>query len=214
MRTATLVDAVLPPGQTRAVAIARDVVLVVSGTALVAACAQISIPWHPVPLTGQTFAVLLVGGLLGMWRGIAALALYWLVAVMGLPVLAGGDAGWAQVTSPSGGYVLGFILAAGLVGYLAERGATKSFTSMIGVLILGNIVIYAIGVPWLAYSDAEPGVNFGWTAAYDFGIEPFLAGDIVKLLAAAALLPAGWKLVEMAGLDRSTARGEEPSTSA
>ncbi len=209
VRYGTLVDNVLPPVRERHLAIVRDVVLIACGVGLVAACAQISIPWFPVPLTGQTFAVLLVGGLLGFWRAAVALAAYWAIGALGAPIFSGGEGGWEQFTSPSGGYILGFILAAALVGFLAERGADRRLVTMLGVLLMGNVLIYAVGVPWLAYSSGPDGVDFGWAQAYELGVQPFILGDLVKLAAVALLLPAGYALVRRAGLRRRT-DGPEP----
>ncbi|MCU0308805.1 MAG: biotin transporter BioY [Thermoleophilia bacterium] len=202
-RYGTLIDSVMPPVRERQMAIARDLVLIVSAVGLVAACAQITIPWFPVPLTGQTFAVLLVGGLLGFWRAGVALLAYWALGALGAPVFSDGDGGWGEAMSPSGGYIIGFILAAALVGWFADRGADRRLLTMISVLLIGNIIIYAVGVPWLAASTVVPGEGaFGWANAYEFGVEPFLLGDLVKLIAVAVLLPAGWALVRRAGLSR------------
>jgi biotin transport system substrate-specific component len=156
---------------------------------------------QPVPLTGQTFAVLLVGGLLGLWRAGAALALYWVVGALGAPIFAEGEGGWERITSPSGGYIIGFILAALAIGYFCERGADRKVLHMMAVLFLGNVLIYAVGVPWLAESNiGEGGTDFGWGNAWTFGVAPFIAGDLIKLLAVAGLLPTGWGLARKLGL--------------
>jgi biotin transport system substrate-specific component len=210
LRYPTLVDAVVPRVRDRHAALARDALLVAAGTGLVSACAQVTIPWHPVPLTGQTFAVLLVGGLLGAVRATSALALYWVVAALGAPVLADGRGGWDGITSPSGGYIIGFILAAAAVGYLSERGLDRRVIPMMGALLLGEVLIYAVGLPWLAASTVVPGEGaFGWANAYKFGLEPFILGDLVKLAAVAGLLPAGWALVGRIGL-RGRDEGPRP----
>lgn len=203
IRNPTLVDVALPQLGSRASALARDAVLVVAGTGLVAACAQISIPLQPVPLTGQTFAVLLVGGLLGFWRAFAALSLYFCVGALGAPIFAGGDGGWAEITTTgSGGYIVGFILAAAVVGLLSQMGGDRTVLRMMGVLFLGNVLIYAVGVPWLAYTDFE-GAEFGWANAWNFGVAPFIGGDLIKLFAAVALLPTGWVIARKLGLKGS-----------
>jgi biotin transport system substrate-specific component len=195
IRNPTLVDVALPRLSSRAASIARDAVLVAAGAGLVAACAQVVIPMQPVPLTGQTFAVLLVGGLLGFLRGFAALALYWVVGALGAPIFAEGNGGWSVVESPSGGYIIGFILAAAVVGFLCQHGGDRTVLRMLGVLFLGNLLIYAVGVPWLAEANiGEGGTDFGWAAAWDAGMAPFIGGDLIKLFAAVGLLPAGWAI--------------------
>lgn len=199
----TLADALLPFGDDRTMAIVRDVLLIIAGAGLVAACAQVTIPWYPVPFTGQTFAVLLVGGLLGAWRAFSSLSLYALVGILGVPVFQEQNNGWDYFQGTTGGYIVGFIVAATLVGFLCERGADRNLLSMIGVLVLGNAIIYALGAAWLASrTSAVTGEVFGWGAAYRFGVEPFLLGDMIKLVAVAALLPAGWALVGMIGIGR------------
>lgn len=210
VRNPTLLDVALPRFDSRASAVARDVVLVTAGAGLVAACAQISIPMQPVPLTGQTFAVLLAGGLLGFWRAFAALALYWAVGALGAPIFADQASGWGTVEGPSGGYIYGFILAAAVVGYLCQRGGDRTVLRMIGVLFVGNLIIYAIGVPWLAEANiGEGGTDFGWANAWDFGVAPFIGGDLIKLFAVAGLLPAGWAIARKLGRKGSDA-GTKP----
>jgi biotin transport system substrate-specific component len=207
VRYPPLIDVALPRLSSRAAAFARDATIVAAGTGLVAACAQISIPLQPVPLTGQTFAVLLVGGLLGFWRAFAALSLYFCVGALGAPIFADGDGGWSEITTTgSGGYIVGFILAAAVVGLLSQMGGDRTVLRMMGVLFLGNVLIYAVGVPWLAYTDFE-GVEFGWTNAWNFGVAPFIGGDIIKLFAAVAVLPTGWAIARKMGL-----RGSESGT--
>src|SRR5438874_1133773 len=136
---ATLRVAVFP--QANAV---TDALLVLAGAGLVAACAQISVklPFTPVPITGQTFAVVLVGASLGTIRGLASLLLYLWLGVAGAPIYAAHAHGWSVVTSASGGYLVGFVLAAGLTGFLAERRWDRSLSSAIGAMLTGNVVIY------------------------------------------------------------------------
>jgi biotin transport system substrate-specific component len=180
----------------------RDVVLVVAATVLVALSAQVAIPlpFTPVPLTGQTFAVLLAGAVLGTWRGVASMLLYGALAVLGLPVLApnaggGHTTGTAVFALPSFGYVLGFVLAAGVVGALAERGATRTPLRTAGLMVLGNVVIYAVGVTWLKVS-----IGVSWATAFSLGLTPFVAGDLVKIALAAGLLPLCWAGLRRVGL--------------
>jgi biotin transport system substrate-specific component len=192
----TLADQLLPRPSARVLGLVTDAVLVGAGTALVALCAQVTIPWHPVPFTGQTFAALLVGGLLGMSRGALALGLYFLVGALGAGVFQDGTGGWDMIAGPTGGYILGFILAAGLVGLFAERGADRRVVTMLGALLAGNVAIYLVALPWLA-NWTPPGADheLGWRAAYESGLEPFVLGDLAKVAAAAVLLPGGWALV-------------------
>jgi biotin transport system substrate-specific component len=168
----------------------RDVLLVVAGSLLVAALAQVRIPlpFTPVPITGQTFAVLLVGAVLGSRRGAASLLLYLMEGSLGLPVFAGGAGGLVHVFGPTGGYLLGFVAAAYLVGRLAEGGLDRRFRSALLVLLAGEAVIYLFGVTWL-------GFFIGFQKALAAGLLPFVIGDAVKLVAAALALPAAWKLV-------------------
>lgn len=168
--------------------IVRDAVLVAGGAALTALAAQVSIPlpFTPVPLTLQTFAVLLVGAALGTVRGLASMALYLLAGVAGAPVFSHGSSGWGGA---SFGYIVGFVLAAAIVGRLAEGGATRGPVRTAAVMVLGNLVIYAVGVPWLM-AVAQAGLG----KALALGVVPFLVGDAVKVAIAAGLLPATWRL--------------------
>ena len=172
----------------RVPAAVRAAALVVGGAALVGVAAQVSVPvpGTPVPFTGQTFAVLLVGASLGTARGLLSMALYLLVGVAGAPVFSHGTSGWGGA---SFGYVLGFVLAAALVGRLAERGLTRTPVRTAAVMVLGNLAIYAVGVPWLmavAHVDLPK--------ALALGVVPFLLGDAVKVAVAAGLFPATWRL--------------------
>ncbi|GAA2802284.1 MULTISPECIES: biotin transporter BioY [Kitasatospora] len=186
--TAVLAD-LLPRATTRFGAQARELALVLGGAALTGAAAQLSlpVPGSPVPVTGQTFAALLVGTALGTRRGVASLSLYLLAGMAGLPWFAGGTAGW---TMPTLGYLVGFVLAAGLTGALARRGADRSALRTAGAMVLGNLAIYAVGVPYLAASLHVP-----LAKAADLGLYPYLVGDGLKLLLATAALPLTWKLV-------------------
>jgi biotin transport system substrate-specific component len=170
-----------------------DALLVTAGTGLVAGAAQISIPlpFTPVPITGQTFAVVLVGASLGAVRGFASLFLYLWLGVAGAPIYADHAHGWSIVTSASGGYLVGFVLAAACTGFLAERHWDRRLSSSIGSMLTGNLVIYLVGLPWLAVvldTDLD-------TTLQD-GLYPFVPGDVLKLYLAAALLPGAWRIVE------------------
>jgi biotin transport system substrate-specific component len=167
----------------------RDVALVVGGAVLTGLAAQISVPvpGSPVPVTAQTFAALLVGTALGAGRGFLSLALYALAGVAGVPWFAGGASG---ATAPSFGYILGMLLASTVVGALARRGADRSVLRTAGAMLLGEAIIYAVGVPYLA---AATGMSAN--AAIAAGLTPFLIGDALKAALAMGLLPTAWKLV-------------------
>ena len=169
----------------------RDLLLITAGALLVALLAQVRIPlpFTPVPLTGQTFAVLLVGAALGSRRGLASLSLYSLIGALGLPVFAGGAAGTSYAFGPTGGYLLGFIVAAYVTGLLAERGLERSIRTSILPFLAGTLVIYALGAGWLS-------VQFGLEKALALGVLPFIVGDAIKLALAAIALPAAWKLAK------------------
>jgi len=178
----TLAD-VVPGG------LVRNITLVVGGTLFVAlsALVQIPLPFTPVPLSLQTFAVLLTGAALGSRRGAASMALYLLAGVAGIPWFSAHQSGWAFA---SFGYVVGFVAAAWLAGRLAEAGADRQVLKSTGLLVVGNVVIYAFGVAGLM---ASTGMGLGTGIAK--GVAPFLVGDVIKIAVAAALLPAAWKLV-------------------
>ncbi|MFJ2170872.1 MULTISPECIES: biotin transporter BioY [Streptomyces] len=167
---------------------ARDAVLVLGGAALTGLAAQLSVPvpGSPVPVTGQTFAALLVGTALGARRGFLSLALYTVAGMIGVPWFAEGDSGTGAV---SFGYVLGMLLASAVVGALARRGADRSPLRMAGTMILGSAVIYAVGVPYLALA-----AHLSLGQAVAVGLVPFLIGDALKAALAMGLLPTTWKL--------------------
>jgi biotin transport system substrate-specific component len=164
--------------------------LVVSFALLTAAAAQfrVSLPFTPVPVTGQTFAVLLAGGVLGSRAGAASQALYWLGGLL-FPFYAGGGKGWEVATGATGGYLVGFIIAAWVVGSLAERGQDRTVASAIPALLVGAVAIHLFGVPWLAHAR-----NIPWQEAVALGSVPFVIGDLVKVALAGLLLPGAWQL--------------------
>jgi biotin transport system substrate-specific component len=170
-----------------------DVVLVVAGAGLVAACAQIVIERWPVPITGQTFGVLLVGASLGSIRGFASLSLYVLAGMLGAPVYQEQNHGWDYFMGATGGYLIGFVVAAALIGWLAEQRWDRRLSSAVAAMLTGNVVIYLFGLPWLA---AE--LDFGFTETLEAGLYPFVVGDLIKLYLAGALLPAAWWAVDRA----------------
>ena len=178
----------------------RHIALIVAGALLIALSANFSIavPGSPVPITGQTFAVVLVGGALGFRRGVLATLLYLAMGLI-LPVYASHGSGVATIATvkdgglvlgASGGYLLGFIFASALVGRLAELGWDRRVVGALGAMILGNLVIYAIGLPWLMAATHH---DVAWTIAN--GLTPFLLGDALKLALAAGLFPAAWWVV-------------------
>ena len=174
--------------------LARQAILVVGAAAFVGLAAQVAIPlpFTPVPLTLQTFAVLLTGAALGSVRGVLAMTLYAVAGMAGVPWFAEGSSGFS---APSFGYILGFILAAFIVGRIAEHGATRSVARTAGLMVVGNLVIYAVGVTWLKVA-----IDVDWATAIALGLTPFLIGDAIKIAAAAGLLPLTWKGLRKAGL--------------
>jgi biotin transport system substrate-specific component len=167
----------------------RSIALVIGGAIFVGLTAQVAIPlWFtPVPLTLQTFSVLLVGAVLGSKRGLASMGLYLLAGVAGVPWFAEQNSGWQLATI---GYVVGFVAAAGLVGFLAERRGDRTPLRAAGLMVLGNLVIYVFGVAGLLIMTP-----FDLPTAIAKGVLPFLLGDAIKIAFAAALLPVTWKLV-------------------
>jgi biotin transport system substrate-specific component len=174
--------------RSRVARMALDVALVIGAAAFVGGLAQISIKlsFTPVPITGQTLGVLLAGTALGWRRAAAAMALYALAGVAGVPWFASGSSGYA---SASFGYIIGFFFAAATCGYLAQRGAGRSVLGSVPAMIAGEVVIYLFGVTWLAVD-----YHLGAAAALHDGFTPFVIGDAIKTALAAGLLPAAWKL--------------------
>ena len=171
----------------------RDVTLVVGGALFTALAAQIVIHlgFTPVPLTGQTFAVLTVGGILGARRAAASQMLYWVMGAVGLPFYANAQGGWDVATGATAGYLAGFVVAAGVIGWFADRREDRNYMRSLASLSLGTIIIYTMGALWLAHSLNIP-VASGTSNAVSLGIEPFVVGDMVKLILAAAVTPLGW----------------------
>jgi biotin transport system substrate-specific component len=182
-RPAVLAD--LVPG-----ALVRDAALVIGGAVLTGLAAQIvlPVPGSPVPITGQTFGALLVGAGLGWRRGALSMLLYVVAGVAGMPWFQDGTSGWLGAT---GGYLVGFAVAAALVGALAARGGDRTVLRTIGTMVLGSVVIYATGVPWLMAST-----GYDLATALDRGVVPYLIGDGIKVLLAAGLLPGAWVLAK------------------
>jgi len=181
----TLAD-VLSPRQQRSWLL--DVVLVVLFSAFVALTAQVEIPLWPVPLTLQTLGVLFTGAVLGSRRGALALLLYLTEGALGLPVFAGGASGVGYMLGPTGGYLVGFVVAAGVVGWLAQRGWDRRLVWAAVAMVIGNVIIYVCGVTWLAVFLGDL-----WGALVK-GMLLFVVGDLIKIAVAALTLPGGWKL--------------------
>lgn len=183
----TLTSAVLAPLDW-----ARGLALVVAFSLLTALSAQVAIPlpWTPVPLTGQTFAVLLTGALLGSRLGALAMVAYLIEGASGLPFFAAGGSGLQRLLfSPTSGYLLSYPAAAFVVGLLAERGWDRRFTTAAVAMAVGSIVILLGGWAWLSRF-------FGPAGAWVAGVAPFLIGDCIKIALAAAVLPSGWALLK------------------
>jgi biotin transport system substrate-specific component len=194
MSSTAIVPTLVRPSN-RVVALAADAVLVALGVALIAASAQLSIhlPHTPVPITGQTFAVLLVGGAYGASRASATMAAYLVVGGLGFAVFAQHSSGWdvLRFSSATGGYLVGMLVASAVVGWLADRGWDRNALRSLPAMVVGNVIIYAFGFAWLQHA-----LNLTANQAWHAGVRPFLPGDAVKILLAAGLLPAAWKLVD------------------
>jgi biotin transport system substrate-specific component len=175
--------------------IAANITMVVAGAALTAGAAQIVIPMWPVPITGQTFAVLLVGTTLGALRGALSMVLYIALGAIGLPIFTEGSAGWHVIAGPTGGYLVGFVLAAILTGWLAQRSWDRKVVGAGVTFLAGTVVIYAVGLPWLSVALGQLGYPNDLGATLQSGLMPFVPGDILKAVVAGALLPVTWKLV-------------------
>ena len=188
----TLADSMLAryASNDRALSMMSLIVLILAGSALLALSAQFAfrIPISPVPVTGQTLVVLMIGMAYGSRLGAATVLAYLVEGGMGLPVFANGTAGWPVLVGPTGGYLVGFVVAAFILGRLAERGMGRGPVSTAIAMVIGTITIYAFGVSWL-------GQFIGFDKAVAGGVLPFLYGDALKLVVAAGLLPLAWRAV-------------------
>jgi len=176
-------------GDLMSATLVHDVLLVAAAAGMVGALAQVSIhlSFTPVPITGQTLGVLVSGTALGWKRASAAMALYGVVGVAGVPWFADHASGYVGATF---GYIVGFVLCAALCGFLAEHGADRSLLKSVPAMVAGEIVLYGVGVTWLAVN-----LHVGAGKAIALGFTPFVAGDAIKAAIAAAMLPGAWKLV-------------------
>jgi biotin transport system substrate-specific component len=181
-----LIDRVIPRSAI------NNVALILSGAVFTAYAAQLVIPMWPVPMTAQTLAVLLVGSVLGATRGAISLIVYFSMGAVGLPVF---SAATSLSFGPTFGYIVGFIAAAALVGYLSQRGWHKSVAGVLGSFAIANSVIYLFGLPWLAFVLGSLGAANDLASVAAAGLAPFILGDVIKMTVAAALLPLAWKFL-------------------
>jgi biotin transport system substrate-specific component len=170
----------------------NNVALILSGAVLTAYAAQLVIPMWPVPITAQTLAVLLVGSVLGATRGAISLIVYFSMGAVGLPVF---SAATSLSFGPTFGYLIGFIAAAALVGYLSQRGWHRSVVGVLGSFVIANSAIYLFGLPWLAFALGSFGAANDFASVAAAGLAPFILGDVIKMIVAAALLPLAWKFL-------------------
>jgi biotin transport system substrate-specific component len=183
---AALIDRVIPRSAI------NNVGLILSGAVFTAYAAQLVIPMWPVPITAQTLAVLLVGSVLGATRGAISLIVYFSMGAVGLPVF---SAATSLSFGPTFGYLIGFIAAAALVGYLSQRGWHRSVVGVLGSFVIANSAIYLFGLPWLAFALGTLGAANDFASVAAAGLAPFIIGDVIKMTVAAALLPLAWKFL-------------------
>jgi len=188
----TLRSAVLPRFDGSVAAVLTDASVVFGASALIAASAQVVVHTSltPVPFTLQTFAVLVTGAALGSLRGVLSMALYLLVGMLGAPVFAGGGSGTLW-NSPSGGYLVGMLLACALTGYLAEHRWHHRVVPAVTAMLLGNVLVFVVGATWLAAV-----LDVGAGQAISLGVTPFLWAEVAKLVAAGLVLPGAWVLLK------------------
>ena len=186
----TLAGAVWPEQASINARAMRAVLLGLAGSGLLALSAHVSVPFLPVPMTLQTLAVVLIGAAFGARLGAATVVLYLAEGAIGLPVFAGAQVGigFGYLMGPTGGYLVGYVLAAAIVGFFAERGADRSFVKLLGAILAAEIVTFGLGFAWLAHF-------IGPNAALSAGVLPFLLGDAVKIILAALLVPAVWSVM-------------------
>lgn len=173
--------------------IVTDATLVVAGAALTAGLAQVEIPLWPVPITGQTLAVLLVGASLGAARGGLSMVLYALVGALGAPIFSDHTAGTAILLGPTGGYIIGFVLAAAFTGWLAQHRWERGLLRGMLAFVAGSGVVFLVGLPWLKVS-----LGLDWGTTITSGLTPFIVGGVIKAVIAALVLRGAWALVDRA----------------
>lgn len=193
----TLADRIVSRG------LATDLVLVAAGAAVTAVAAQIAVPLWPVPITGQTLAVLLVGVTLGAVRGAISLALYAVLGIVGLPVFSDASSGWHVVAGPTGGYIIGFIFAAGFTGWLAQRQWDRKPLWAFLAFLTGSLLPFAFGLPWLAAALGGFGLPNDLGSVLASGLYPFIIGGVIKAALGAGIITLAWY-----GIRRRDARAE------
>jgi len=175
----------------------NTIVLVVAGALLTALASQIRIPlgFTPVPINLGTFAVVLTGGVLGARRGAMSIGLYLIAGLVGLPFFQGWNGGWTYATGATAGYLVGYLVMAVVVGAAADRGRDRHAGSFLAAVVVANVAVYVLGASWLAHHLGVPMFG-GESSAWELGVRPFLAGDAVKMVAAALLFPAAWHAID------------------
>lgn len=184
--------------------LAMDVVLVAAGAALVAVAAQISVPLWPVPITGQTLAVLIVGASLGALRGTLSMVLYAVLGIVGLPVFSDASHGFGVIAGPTGGYIVGFVFAAALTGWVAQHAWDHRILGAIASFAAGSLMTFVIGLPWLAVV-----LHLNLQQTLEGGLYPFMIGGVVKALLAAGFIRLAWF-----GVNRADRRSAAKKSSA
>ena len=194
MQNQTYVDRLRP--QIKKEALVYDILLVIGASIFITLCAQIAfnVPFSPVPITGQTFAVVLTGALLGSRRGGLAIIAYLLEGISGLPVFAQAQFGIVHLVGPTGGYLIGFIPAAYLSGLLAEFGWGKTIFGALGIMSVSTVIIFICGLSWL-------NIFFGNNNTLELGLYPYLPGAVIKIVLAAVLFRLGWQVIDKYGKD-------------
>ena len=189
--------------------LALDIVLVVAGAALTAVAAQVAAPLWPVPITGQTLAVLLVGVTLGATRGAISLSLYAVLGIVGLPVFSEYSSGWGVIAGPTGGYIIGFIFAAALTGWLAQREWDRKLVRAFLAFLAGSVIPFAFGLPWLAVALGNLGYPNDVNSVLQAGFYPFIVGGIIKAALGAGIITAAWAGVRAS--DKRKAANSQPA---
>ncbi|MCB1430811.1 MAG: biotin transporter BioY [Nitratireductor sp.] len=172
--------------------------LAVSGTMLITLAAKTQVPFWPVPMTLQTLAILVIAASFGLRLGVATVMLYLAQGLAGLPVFAGAAAGPAYFAGPTAGFLAGFVVAAAIIGFAADKGLSRNPFKLFATMLVADLVLLAMGFAWLAFAfvSAKTGTTIGASAAFQAGIVPFLPGELVKLVLASCLLSALWQTVE------------------
>ncbi|MDZ4044184.1 MAG: biotin transporter BioY [Rhodoglobus sp.] len=181
-----------------------DLVLIAAGAAITAIAAQIAVPLWPVPITGQTLAVLLVGVTLGAVRGALSLALYAVLGIVGLPVFSDASSGWSVIAGPTGGYIIGFVFAAGFTGWLAQREWDRKPLWAFLAFLAGSVLPFAFGLPWLAAALGGYGLPNDLASVLNSGLWPFIIGGVIKAAIGAGIISLAWW-----GIRRSDRRSQE-----